>query len=59
MALARERVRLFPPELFADLFCPIGRRSVPPSILAMVMALQRLKGLSADAAGVIGPRHPR
>jgi hypothetical protein len=50
---------LFPPELFADLFCPIGRRSVPPSILAMVMALQRLKGLSADAAGVIGPRHPR
>jgi hypothetical protein len=28
---------LFPPELFADLFQPTGRRSVPPSILAVVM----------------------
>jgi len=27
--LARERARLFPPELFADLFEPTGRRSVP------------------------------
>jgi hypothetical protein len=27
--LARERARLFPPELFADLFRPTGRRSVP------------------------------
>jgi hypothetical protein len=44
--LARERGRLFPPELFADLFEPIGRRSVPPSILAVVMVLQRLEGLS-------------
>jgi hypothetical protein len=44
--LARERVRLFPPELFADLFEPTGRRSVPPSILAVVMVLQRLEGLS-------------
>jgi Transposase DDE domain/Transposase domain (DUF772) len=44
--LARERVRLFPPELFADLFQPTGRRSVPPSILAVVMVLQRLEGLS-------------
>ena len=44
--LARERARLFPPELFADLFQPIGRRSVPPSILAVVMVLQRLEGLS-------------
>ena len=32
--LARERARLFPPRLFADLFQPTGRRSVPPSILA-------------------------
>ena len=44
--LARERGRLFPPELFADLFQPTGRRSVPPSILAVVMVLQRLEGLS-------------
>jgi hypothetical protein len=44
--LARERARLFPPELFADLFAPTGRRSVPPSILAVVMVLQRLEGLS-------------
>jgi hypothetical protein len=44
--LARERPRLFPPELFADLFEATGRRSVPPSILAVVMVLQRLEGLS-------------
>jgi hypothetical protein len=44
--LARERTRLFPPELFADLFEATGRRSVPPSILAVVMVLQRLEGLS-------------
>ena len=44
--LARERSRLFPPELFADLFESTGRRSVPPSILAVVMVLQRLEGLS-------------
>ena len=44
--LARERARLFPPELFADLFESTGRRSVPPSILAVVTVLQRLEGLS-------------
>ena len=44
--LARKRTRLFPPELFADLFEPTGRRSVPPPILAVVMVLQRLEGLS-------------
>jgi hypothetical protein len=44
--LARERGRLFSPELFADLFESTGRRSVPPSILAVVMVLQRLEGLS-------------
>ena len=44
--LARERARLFPPELFVDLFQATGRRSVPPSILAVVMVLQRLEGLS-------------
>jgi len=44
--LASERTRLFPPELFADLFEQTGRRSVPPSILAVAMVLQRLEGLS-------------
>jgi len=44
--LARERARLFPAALFADLFQPRGRRSVPPQLLAVVMVLQRLEGLS-------------
>jgi hypothetical protein len=44
--LARERDRLFPDELFADLFSGQGRRSVPPSVVATVMVLQRLDGLS-------------
>jgi len=44
--LARERERLFPDELFADLFSDRGRRSVPPSVVATVMVLQRLGGLS-------------
>jgi hypothetical protein len=44
--LARERDRLFPDELFADLFTDRGRRSVPPSVVATVMVLQRLGGLS-------------
>ena len=44
--LHRERDRLFPDEFFADLFCDRGRRSVPPSVVATVMVLQRLEGLS-------------
>jgi hypothetical protein len=44
--LHRERDRLFPDELFADLFSDRGRRSVPPSVVAVVMVLQRLEGLS-------------
>jgi len=44
--LHRERGRLFPDELFADLFSAQGRRSVPPSVVATVMVLQRLEGLS-------------
>src|SRR5690348_15462835 len=44
--LARERDRLFPDEMFADLFSERGRRSVPPSVVATVMVLQRLDGLS-------------
>jgi hypothetical protein len=43
--LARERDRLFPDELFVDLFTDRGRRSVPPSVVATVMVLQRLDGL--------------
>jgi hypothetical protein len=42
--LHRERDRLFPDELFGDLYVHHGRRSVPPSILAVVMVLQRLEG---------------
>lgn len=44
--LHRERDRLFPDELFVDLFSERGRRSVPPSVVATVMVLQRLEGLS-------------
>ena len=44
--LHRERDRLFPDEMFADLFAERGRRSVPPSVVATVMVLQRLEGLS-------------
>lgn len=42
----RERDALFPDSDFADLFDEKGRRSVPPSVVAVVMALQRLEGLS-------------
>jgi Transposase domain (DUF772) len=44
--LHRERDHLFPDELFADLYVRHGRRSFPPSILAVVMVLQRLEGAS-------------
>lgn len=44
--LARERDRLFPDEMFADLFTTRGRRSVPPSIVASVLVLKQLEGLS-------------
>jgi hypothetical protein len=44
--LHTERDRLFPDELFADLYTHHGRRSIPPSILAVVMVLQRLEGCS-------------
>jgi hypothetical protein len=44
--LHRERDQLFPDEAFADLFDGKGRRSVPPSVVAVVMVLQRLEGLS-------------
>ncbi|WP_433683484.1 IS1182 family transposase [Nocardia sp. CA-119907] len=44
--LHRECSRLFPDEMFADLFTDVGRRSVPPMIVAVVMVLQRLEDLS-------------
>jgi hypothetical protein len=44
--LAQERDWLFPDELFDDLFSERGRASVPPSVVATVMVLQRLDGLS-------------
>jgi hypothetical protein len=44
--LHEHRNRLFPDSLFADLFALVGRRSVPPSVVATVMVLQRLEGLS-------------
>jgi hypothetical protein len=44
--LHRDCERLFPDELFADLFTDVGRRSVPPMIVAVVMVLQRIEGCS-------------
>jgi hypothetical protein len=44
--LHRECFALFPDEMFADLFTDVGRRSVPPMIVAVVMVLQRVEGLS-------------
>jgi hypothetical protein len=44
--LHRERESLFADAIFADLFATAGRRSVPPSVVAVVMVLQRLEGLS-------------
>ena len=44
--LHRECFTLFADEMFADLFTDVGRRSVPPMIVAVVMVLQRIEGLS-------------
>jgi IS5 family transposase len=44
--LHRECFNLFPDALFGDLFADVGRRSVPPLIVAVVMVLQRLEGCS-------------
>ena len=45
--LAEHRRRLFPDELFADLFpSGRGRPSVPADVVATVMVLQSLEGLS-------------
>jgi hypothetical protein len=45
----RECFALFPDEMFAGLFTDIGRRSVPPMIVAVVMVLQRIEGLDRFA----------
>lgn len=44
--LERESHRIFPDDDFADLFQDVGRRSIPPRIVAVVMVLQRAEGLS-------------
>jgi hypothetical protein len=44
--LNRECFGLFPDAMFADLFTDVGRRSVPPMIVAVVMVLQRIEGCS-------------
>jgi Transposase DDE domain/Transposase domain (DUF772) len=45
--LAEHRTRLFPAEMFADLFpSGRGRPSVPPDVVAAVLVLQALNGLS-------------
>lgn len=52
--LHRQCFELFPDELFADLFTRVGRRSVPPMIVAVVVVLQRLEGCS-DREAVASP----
>jgi IS5 family transposase len=56
--LADYRQELFPDELFADLFAwGRGRPSVPAEVIATVMVLQALEGLSdRDAARALGDR---
>ena len=44
--LYRTGDRLFADEMFSDLFARVGRRCVPPRIVATVMVLQRWFGLS-------------
>jgi len=44
--LAQQGHRLFPDEAFSDLFAKVGRNSIPPRIVAVVMVLQRVHGMS-------------
>ncbi|GAA3442390.1 hypothetical protein GCM10018955_62960 [Planomonospora venezuelensis] len=49
--LAEQRRALFPPQAFADMYAPVnGRPSVPPDLLATVVVLQALHGLSDEEA---------
>jgi hypothetical protein len=41
-----EAHRILPDDMFADLFTERGRNCVPPRIVAVVMVLQRMEGLS-------------
>src|SRR3954469_10574560 len=43
--LYRERDRLFPDEMFADLFSDKGRRSVPPSVMVPAAVLISMPGI--------------
>ena len=57
--LADHRHRLFPDEMFADLFpSGRGRPSVPADVIATVMVLQALEGLSdREASQALRDRH--
>jgi len=44
--LAENRLRLFPDEMFEDLFGALGRPSQPASVVATVLVLQALEGCS-------------
>ena len=44
--------------MFADLFTDVGRRSVPPMIVAVVMVLQRIEGCSDREAVDGSPSTP-
>jgi Transposase DDE domain/Transposase domain (DUF772) len=48
--LAAHRGRLFPEEMFADLFKTGGRPSIPAEVIASVIVLQTLHGLSDSEA---------
>src|SRR4051812_22484351 len=55
--LAEHRQRLFPDDMFADLFgSGRGRPSVPADVIATVMVLQALEGLS-DREAIIQLRN--
>ena len=48
--LGRAPPELFPESMFADLFKPGGRPSVPAEVIASVIVLQALNGLSDSEA---------
>ena len=48
--MAEQGHLLFPDEMFADLYSARGRRSIAPRVMATVMVLQRLEGLSDSEA---------
>jgi hypothetical protein len=51
--LAEDRRVLFPSQAFAGMYAPVnGGPSVPPGLLATVMVLQALHGLSDEEAAM-------